>query len=95
METTESNSNNQNEDYVFFQTSDVSEKSENNDSVWAEENKSESSESDNSWDWDFVETTAIDENLVIGNKQWLIASDTTLKGSIPILQEAHRLEAWG
>ncbi len=79
METTESNSNNQNEDYVFFQTSDVSEKSENNDSVWAEENKSESSESDNSWDWDFVETTAIDENLVIGNQQWITASDTNKK----------------
>ena len=79
METTESNSNHQNEDYVFFHTSDVSEKSENNDSIWTEENKSESSEPDNSWDWNFVETTAIDENLVIGNKQWLIASDTTLK----------------
>ena len=65
--------------FSLFQTSDVNENSENNDSVWTEENKSESSESDNSWDWDFVETTAIDENLVIGNQQWITASDTNKK----------------
>ncbi|MEO0844504.1 MAG: hypothetical protein AAF063_37440, partial [Cyanobacteria bacterium J06643_5] len=69
METTDLNSNQQNEDYVFFQTSDVNENSENNNNAWTEENKSESSEPDNSWDWNFVETTAIDENLVIGNQQ--------------------------
>ncbi|MDY6897982.1 MAG: hypothetical protein SWZ49_07855, partial [Cyanobacteriota bacterium] len=76
METTDLNSNNQNEDYVFFQTSDVSENSENNDNSWTEESKSESGDRDNSWNWDFAETTTIDENLVVGNEQWLIGDNT-------------------
>ncbi|MBE9215468.1 hypothetical protein IQ247_22855 [Plectonema cf. radiosum LEGE 06105] len=41
------------------------------------ENEFESSNS-NSWSWDFAsETNAVDENLIIGNNQWIMGDDTT------------------